>query len=152
MCVEIYTSRAIGRQILRHRSFSFQEFSQRYAEPDSFEDIYARREHDENRQSSVDDLPSEVKSWWLVAQIQNEFQASKLYRESLKKGISRETARFLLPESSITHMYMHGNIRSWIHYLQLRTQDDVQLEHREVAIAITDIFKEQLPTLGEVLA
>jgi thymidylate synthase (FAD) len=152
MCVEIYTSRAVGRQILRHRSFSFQEFSQRYAEAYNFEEIYARRESDENRQSSIDDLSDEIKNWWAKTQIQNEYAASVRYKEALKKGISRETARFLLPESARTRIYMHGTIRSWIHYLLLRTQDDVQLEHREVAQGIEDIFKEQLPVLGEILA
>lgn len=151
MCIEIETSRAIGRQILRHRSFSFQEFSQRYSEATSYEKINARREHGENRQSSVDDLPQEVKDWWEIAQNRNELETSKLYNTALKQGISKETARFLLPETAMTRMYMHGTIRSWMHYLQLRIKDDVQLEHRDIANAIKGIFIQYLPTLGGIV-
>ena len=151
MCIEIETSRAIGRQILRHRSFSFQEFSQRYAEATSFEKILPRREHDKNRQSSIDDLNNDAKTWWDIAQTRNEFETSKLYEMALKLGISKETARFLLPETSSTRMYMHGTIRSWIHYLRLRIQEDVQLEHRDIADAIKEIFIGELPKIGEIV-
>jgi thymidylate synthase (FAD) len=151
MTVEIHTSRAIGRQILRHRSFTFQEFSQRYEKSVDFDFYGARRQDLKNRQNSVDDLPDEIDVWFLDAQEQVITLAHKLYYEALDKGIAKECARFLLPELAQTKMYMSGNLRSWIHYLELRTGQETQLEHREIAKECKRIFMEQFPTIAKAL-
>lgn len=152
MVVEITTSRAISAQILRHRSFSFQEFSQRYASVQEFVEYPARRQDEKNRQSSLDDLPGSVQAWWEDAQ-RAAYDGSKiLYDVALRKGIAKECARFLLPMSSKTVLYMNGNLRSWIHYIELRTDESVQLEHREIAQAIKQIFMQECPTISEALS
>lgn len=151
LTVEIRTSRAIGRQILRHRSFTFQEFSQRYEKSFDIEYYGARRQDSKNRQNSIDDLPDEVDTWFLQAQEQVVNLAYALYHEALAKGIAKECARFLLPELTTTKMYMSGNIRSWMHYLQLRTGQETQLEHREIAERCKQIFIEQFPTISKAL-
>ena len=153
MSVEVNTSRAIGRQILRHgKGFAFQELSQRYAEIVEFEPVHPRRQAKKNRQSSVDDLHPSVISWWEYTQKNVEGYALQRYQQALDKGIAKESARFLLPESAVTKFYMIGSARSWIHYLQLRTQEDTQYEHQEVAFAIWDIFKGEFPVIGETLS
>lgn len=152
MCVEIQTSRAISAQILRHRSFSFQEFSQRYAPVTNFEYYKARRQAEKNRQSSIDDMDDETVAWFYSAQNKVIGLSQTLYREALERGIAKEQARFLLPTSASTKLYMTGSIRSWIHYLDLRTKEDVQLEHREIALQIKDIFRKELPTISKALA
>lgn len=150
--VEIETSRAIAAQILRHRSFCFQEFSQRYADPDDFELYDARRQAEKNRQSSVDDLPENVAFWWHSEQIVTWEICKNTYEEAVNKfGIARECARMILPLSTTTRLYMTGNIRSWIHYIQLRTAKDTQLEHREIALAIRDLLKPELPVISEAM-
>ena len=149
--VEIQTSRAIAAQILRHRSFSFQEFSQRYAEATSTYHYPARRQDKKNRQNSIDDLPSETLSWFEEAQSQVDALAMDLYNEALDKGIAKEQARFLLPLSTATTLYMSGTARSWIHYLQLRTDPGTQLEHRQIAEEIKLIFCSQFPATSEAL-
>lgn len=150
--VEIETSRAIAAQILRHRSFCFQEFSQRYADPDDFELYDARRQAEKNRQSSVDDLPENVAFWWHSEQIVTWEICKNTYEEAVNKfGIARECARMILPLSTTTRLYMTGNIRSWIHYIQLRTAKDTQLEHREIALAIQDLLKPELPVISEAM-
>jgi len=151
MTIEVKASRNITRQILRHKSFAFQEFSQRYSEVVAFEPSRARRQAENNRQSSVDNLQAEVKAWWSEVLSKHQEESSRLYREALDKGIAREVARDLLPESAQTKMYMTGSIRSWIHFLQLRTKDDTQLEHRDIANEIIPIFKQQLPIISEAI-
>lgn len=151
MCVEISTSRAIAQQILRHRSFSFQEFSQRYAPVDDVIFYEARRQDQKNRQNSVDDLPQETKDWFIEVQKSNWARAKADYDTALDFGIAKECARFLLPLEVRTKMYMHGTIRSWIHYLNLRTAHGTQKEHKEIAAAIKAIFIKELPTIAEAL-
>ncbi|MHB8407780.1 MAG: FAD-dependent thymidylate synthase [Acidiferrobacterales bacterium] len=153
MTVEIITSRAIAAQILRHRSFSFQEFSQRYAEVkgNAFVCYPGRRQAEKNRQSSVDDLPEEIKRWFEVAQGEVWAVAYQLYAQAIKKGIAKECARFLLPLNTETTLYMSGTIRSWIHYLQIRTEEGVQKEHRDLAIEIRDIFSRLFPATSTAL-
>jgi thymidylate synthase (FAD) len=152
MCVEITTSRAIAQQILRHRSFSFQEFSQRYAEATEFEPIQLRKAGATNRQSSLEVFdPSEgnIKASQLIEQ---HVQVSNdLYNALLGAGVAKECARFVLPLNVQTKLYMKGSIRSWIHYLQVRTDEHTQLEHREIAEAILLIFKQNFPNISKAL-
>lgn len=148
MIVEIETSRAIAAQILRHRSFTFQEFSQRYAEVQTCEIYPARRQDQKNRQNSVDDMSLEDQIWFQEAQNTVNTLAFEKYQQALDKGIAKEQARFLLPLSTTTKLYMKGNIRSWITYLDLRTGNGTQQEHREIAEAVKVIFTEQLPIVA----
>ena len=151
MTVEIETSRAISAQILRHRSFTFQEFSQRYAEATEFETYKARRQDTKNRQNSIDDLTEFELQWFNIAQSRIQQQSMELYNMALSKGIAKEQARFLLPMSAKTKLYMTGNIRSWIHYLQLRTEEGTQKEHRDIAEKIKEIFINEFPIISEAL-
>ena len=151
MTVEIVTSRAIAQQILRHRSFCFQEHSQRYAEATSQEVYEARRQDVKNRQNSIDDLSKEDKEWFLTKQDEIWEDSYAAYQEALDKGIAKECARGLLPLNTQTRMYMKGSVRSWIHYLQVRCDAATQLEHREVANAIKDIFIKQFPVVSKAL-
>lgn len=151
MTIEIQTSRAISAQILRHRSFSFQEFSQRYAAVSSFEKYEARRQDNKNRQNSIDDMSQADKEWFEYAQEEVQKSAMWHYDEALKRGIAKEQARFLLPMSASTKLYMTGNIRSWIHYLELRCGNGTQLEHKVIADEIKKIFIQQLPIISEAL-
>lgn len=153
MCVEIRTSRAISAQILRHRSFHFQEFSQRYSkvDPQDFEFYEARRQDDKNRQNSVGDLPEDVQDWFLGAQEQVVELAQKLYYEATDKGIAKECARFLLPMSTGTKVYMHGTLRDWIHYINLRSEVGTQKEHRDIALRAKEIFIQKFPVIAKAL-
>ncbi len=151
MTVEIETSRAISSQILRHKSFAFQEFSQRYAEPFGFEKIRARRQAEKNRQSSVDDLPEADRQWFEHMQTVNDRESLAAYQMALSRGIAKECARFLLPMSTRTRLYMCGNLRSWITYLRLRIQSDVQEEHRLIAEECKRLFVEQFPVVSAAL-
>lgn len=151
-CLEIQTSRAISPQILRHRSFSFQEFSLRYSQATSFETYEARRQDDKNRQNSIDDLPEATKEWFKRAQERHNDEACYLYETALQHGIAKEQARMLLPLSTSTKLYMHGTIRSWVHYFDVRCGPDTQLEHRQIALAARDLLKQQLPTIAEALS
>ena len=151
LTVEINTSRAISAQILRHRSFTFQEFSQRYAEVPDFVTYKARRQDKKNRQASIDDMSIEDRHWFSVAQDKVQTLTASLYLDALDKGIAKEQARFLLPMSSKTKIYMTGNIRSWVHYLELRTAIETQKEHRDIAREIKKIFKEELPIISGAL-
>lgn len=151
MTVEITTSRAIAAQILRHRSFVFQEFSQRYSEVVNVEIYPARRQDTKNRQNSVDDMEEDIKEWFEGAQEGMANVAVSLYKEALEKGIAKEQARFLLPLSTQTTIYMTGNIRNWIHYIELRSENGTQKEHADIANAIKGIFKEQFPSISEAL-
>lgn len=151
LILEINTTRAIAPQILRHRSFSFQEFSQRYAAATSFVPLRARRQDTTNRQNSIDDLDDSTQSWFLASQAEIWERAYGRYREALEKGIAKESARALLPLNTATRLYMNGTVRSWIHYIQLRTKPDTQLEHREIAEACRQIFRDSLPQVAKAL-
>lgn len=151
MTVEIKTSRGIAQQILRHRSFSFQEFSQRYAKVNEMEPLELRYQAEKNRQSSADVLSGEDAEYfdWRVQQLLEQSQV--LYEEMLDKNIAKECARFILPLTTQTVLYMKGSIRSWIHYLQTRTDEHTQLEHRLIGLEIMKIFKENFPSIAKGL-
>lgn len=150
--VSIETSRGIAPQILRHWSFSFQEFSQRYAEVQECIIYPARRQNLKNRQDSVDDLDQLTKTWFENAQILLWDMCFKTYKSALEKGIAKEQARFLLPLNTKTKIYMKGNLRDWIFYLQLRSGNGTQKEHQEIAQAIINqIFIPNFPVVSEVL-
>jgi thymidylate synthase (FAD) len=149
MTVEIETSRAISAQILRHKSFSFQEFSQRYAEAQEFMTYPARRQDTKNRQNSIDDMSEETKQWFKEAQESICRISERAYKDAIAKGIAKEQARFLLPMSTKTKLYMSGNIRSWLTYLDLRCDVATQLEHREIAKAIREVFEKELPIISK---
>ena len=156
MTLEISTTRAIAQQILRHRSFTYQEFSQRYADSSllGFDKIplpALRRQDTKNRQNSIDDLdPFEVQN--LELQMQTLFDSSMaLYEQMLKRGVAKECARNVLPLCVPTKMYMSGSVRSWIHYISLRSANGTQKEHMDVANACKDIFIEQFPIVSEAL-
>jgi len=156
MCVEIHTNRAISPQILRHRSFSFQEFSQRYAntkELGSATIPHLRRQDNKNRQNSTDDLVETLGAEKLAGFYRRTSQlfedAEHLYGEMVSAGVAKECARGVLPLNTPTSLYMNGTLRSWIHYLQLRCDPGTQLEHREIALAIRQIFRQQFPIIGE---
>ncbi len=151
MCLEITTTRAIAPQILRHRSFSFQEFSQRYAEAPGVQYQEARSQDLKNRQNSVDDLTSTTKDFFKLAQEELWNRSHELYNKALELGIAKESARFLLPLNTETKLYMHGTIRSWIHYINLRADVATQLEHRVIAQECKRIFSEQFPTVAKAL-
>ena len=151
MTVSIETSRAIAAQILRHRSFSFQEFSQRYAKAIGTEVYRARRQDDKNRQNSIDDLSQQDIDWFYEAQDQVRQLAFAKYEEALARGIAKEQARFLLPGATSTNLYMSGTVRSWIHYINLRTEAGTQKEHRDIAEAIKAIFVYEFPNISEAL-
>ena len=148
MCVEITTSRAIATQILRHRSFSFQEFSQRYSEATKFEGIQLRRPAEKNRQSSSDLINDPLLQEIAQNSVDQSFRAYDLLIEN---GVAKECARGILPLNTQTKLYMNGTIRSWIHYIDLRTNEDTQKEHREVAQGIKEIFIAQFPSISEAL-
>jgi thymidylate synthase (FAD) len=149
LSVEIKTSRAIAAQILRHRSFTFQEFSQRYSAAHNIEHCELRRQAEKNRQSSSDVIQSDARVYDIV---QNAIDAAqRAYDELLASGVARECARMILPLTTQTTMYMTGSCRSFIHYIKLRTKEDTQKEHREIALAIKKIFVEQFPNISEAL-
>lgn len=151
MTLEIETSRAISAQILRHRSFSFQEFSQRYAEATRFEVALPRRQDTKNRQNSFDDLPQSDADWFARVQLETQAQALQQYEGALARGIAKECARFLLPMSVGTRLYMKGSARSWIHYLKVRCDAATQLEHRAIAEECKRLFVEQFPHTAEAV-
>ena len=153
MTVEIVTRRSIAAQILRHKSFSFQEFSQRYSSATSVQDIELRRQAEKNRQSSAEPYdPDWVGGVKLSDIVSGHFQASlNLYTEMIEAGIAREVARDVLPLATETRLFMKGNIRSWIHYLEIRTSDDTQKEHRDIANGIRDIFTQNFPNISEAI-
>lgn len=140
-CFYIECDRAVGRQILRHRSFSFQEFSQRYAEPEFAPYTEARVDGATNRQSSVEVDDPALQVLWEVLQE----NARRNYRVARENGIAKEVARALLPEGlTMSRMFMSGTIRSWLHYVELRTKEDTQKEHREIALAIGRLLMAQM--------
>lgn len=152
MIVEIETSRAIAAQILRHRSFNFQEFSQRYAKVTSSEFYRPRLQDTKNRQNSIETFDPDTHIWFSEAQAKVNTISRDLYEEALKRGIAKEQARFLLPLSTTTKLYMKGNIRSWITYIQVRTDQSTQKEHRDIAEAIKQIFINEFPVISEALS
>jgi thymidylate synthase (FAD) len=149
LCVEIQTERDIAAQILRHRSFSFQEFSTRYSVTDRARAPQFRRQDTTNRQASHDDLPTAQQERHRNSASDVLQQAYALYWQLLEDGVARETARRILPLCTPTTLYMHGTLRSWLHYIQVRTGPETQLEHRLIAEACQEIFAEQFPTIAE---
>ena len=155
MTLEINTTRGLAAQILRHRSFTFQEFSQRYADTNLLDTNIPlpelRRQDTKNRQNSIDDIPEE-QSKMLLGRIQNYFnEGLDLYNELLREGIAKECARFVLPLATPTRIYMSGSVRSWVHYIDLRSGHGTQKEHMDIANACKTIFTEQFPTVSEAL-
>src|SRR6056300_1385707 len=141
--MQIKTTRDISRQILRHRSFSFQEFSQRYAEATEFEDRECRLQDEKNRQNSIETDNQDILEWWHTVQRNVIWAANNRYTEALKKGIAKEQARALLPEGLTgTTLYMAGTLRSWIHYCQLRSAHGTQKEHMQIAQECWKIISE----------
>ena len=149
LCVKIDTERDISAQILRHRSFSFQEFSTRYAQVRSLAIPDLRKQDLKNRQNSTNDLAPITKRLFAVGIKVLYSISAKLYETMLYCGVAKETARRILPLSTQTTLYMHGSIRSWIHYINVRTSKETQLEHRLIAEDCKQIFIEQFPTIGE---
>ena len=155
MTLEIETNRGIAAQILRHRSFTYQEFSQRYADSSLLgEEIPVpelRRQDTKNRQNSIDDLSEELKAdLWL--KINDHFKAGmELYKQLLDAEVAKECARFVLPLATPTRIYMSGSCRSWIHYINLRSANGTQKEHMDIALACKEVFKEQFPSVAEAL-
>jgi len=149
LCVKIDTERDISAQILRHRSFSFQEFSTRYAEAQPLTVPELRKQDVKNRQNSTNDLDIHTQVYY-DEQIRNQYADIKeLYEEMIADGVAKECARRILPLSTQTTLYMHGTLRSWIHYINVRIDPGTQLEHRLIAEGCKQIFIEQFPTIGE---
>ena len=154
ICLEIETTRDIARQILRHRSFSFQEFSQRYAIADlGFECKDARLQDFKNRQNSVDTDDVELQTNWILEQNKIVEASKQAYNWAIENGIAKEQARAVLPEGiTVTKMYMNGTLRSWIHYIQLRSGNGTQKEHRDVAIACATAIEPIFPMICDFLS
>jgi thymidylate synthase (FAD) len=152
VCMGIETTRDIARQILRHRSFSFQEFSQRYAVSEGFiQTSQARLQDEKNRQNSLYTDDMSIQYWWEGAQRRLVEEAKFLYSSALDKGIAKEVARKLLPEGlTMSRMYMNGTLRSWLHYIDIRCDNATQKEHRDVAEQCRDIIFSEFPTLKEL--
>ena len=155
MTLEIETTRGLAAQILRHRSFTYQEFSQRYADSsllsEKIELPELRRQDTKNRQNSIDDIDPFVKQEFEIKMRKHFDEAMVLYQSMLDMGIAKECARFVLPLATPTRLYMSGSCRSWIHYIQLRSANGTQKEHMEIAEACKQIFAEQFPTVAEAL-
>ena len=154
MTLQIETTRGIAAQILRHRSFTFQEFSQRYADSMQLGEIpipELRRQDNKNRQNSISDLPKEIINTF-NEKIKHQFvQNKELYEEMLEAGIAKECARFVLPLATPTRIYMTGSCRSWIHYINLRTGHGTQKEHMEIAQECKNIFSKEYPVVSSAL-
>jgi len=155
MTLEIETTRGLAAQILRHRSFTFQEFSQRYADSSMLADTIPlfdlRRQDTKNRQNSIDDIDPHTRQNFEI-KIQRHFDdAMQLYQEMLAAGIAKECSRFVLPLAVPTRIYMSGSCRSWIHYIDLRSAHGTQKEHMDIAEACKNVFVEQFPTVAEAL-
>jgi thymidylate synthase (FAD) len=149
MCIQIETERDIAAQILRHRSFSFQEFSTRYAKTDIADAPHQRLQDHKNRQNSIDELDPEMQSYWAERTSDLIARSFTIYEQMLEEGIAKETARRILPLCTPTTIYMHGTLRSWIHYIQLRSANGTQLEHQEIALGCRQIFTEQFPSIAK---
>lgn len=148
MCVEIETTRDIARQVLRHRSFYFQEFSQRYAQVNEFEISEARLQDSKNRQNSLETDNVLLQSWWAQQQEQLVAKCYAVYSEALARGIAKEVARKVLPEGlTMSRMYMKGTLRNWLHYIDVRTDPSTQKEHREVAEQCKQLLLQCYPSM-----
>lgn len=153
LTMEITTTRDISRQIIRHRSFSFQEFSQRYAVSENFENREARLQDDKNRQNSIETDDADLAEKWRMIQDALINEAKNAYSWALGKGIAKEQARAVLPEgNTVTTLYMAGSLRSWIHYCDLRMANGTQKEHMEVAQKCWDIITGHFPSIAEALS
>ena len=155
MTVEINTTRGLAAQILRHRSFTYQEFSQRYADSNLLSKTIPlpelRRQDTKNRQNSIDDIPDYLKLQ-MTEEIRLYFERGmQLYNRLLEAGVAKECARFVLPLATPTRLYMTGSVRSWIHYIDLRSAHGTQKEHMEIAEQVRSIFNEQFPAVSEAL-
>ena len=151
MCVEIKTTRAISPQILRHRSFSFQEFSQRYAVATDIDVPQIRRQDLKNRQNSTDDLDAEVIEMYQKRIDAHFKEAMDLYESMLHSDVAKECARAVLPGSTVTRLYMSGTIRSWLHYIDLRADNGTQREHMQIARSIGEILDTECPTISRAM-
>ena len=155
MTLEIETTRGLAAQILRHRSFTYQEWSQRYADSSMLAEqipmFELRRQDTKNRQNSIDDIDDFVKQEYEIKIRRHFDEAMTLYQSMLDMGIAKECARFVLPLATPTRMYMSGSVRSWIHYITLRSANGTQKEHMDIAEACKKIFVEQFPTCAEAL-
>jgi thymidylate synthase (FAD) len=151
VCLEIETTRDIVRQILRHRSFSFQEFSQRYAVADlGFEFKEARLQDVKNRQNSIESGDEQLNEVWIKFQQSLLLEATKTYQWAINNGIAKEQARAVLPEGiTVSRLYMNGTLRSWVHYIQLRSGVETQKEHRDIALACADAIEPIFPMIKE---
>jgi thymidylate synthase (FAD) len=155
LCLEINTTRGIAAQILRHRSFTFQEFSQRYADTTLLAEeiplFELRKQDTKNRQNSTNDLDEEIIYRW-SSKLREHFAKSKaIYDGMIKDGIAKECARFVLPLATPTRLYMNGTIRNWIHYIELRSSNGTQKEHMDIANQCKSIFIQQFPIISEAL-
>ena len=155
MTVEINTTRGLAAQILRHRSFTFQEFSQRYADTNLLDSVIPvpdlRSQDNKNRQNSNDDIPQEKKEEYQALIARHFSEAMDLYNALLQEGVAKECARFVLPLATPTRIYMTGSVRSWIHYIDLRSAHGTQKEHMDVVEEVRRIFTEQFPVVAEAL-
>jgi thymidylate synthase (FAD) len=155
MTVEVNTTRGLAAQILRHRSFTFQEFSQRYADTTLLSEeiplFELRRQDNKNRQNSIDDISDEVRAKWGMKIREHFAKAKSIYDGMIADGVAKECARFVLPLATPTRLYMSGTIRSWVHYIELRSGHGTQKEHMIIANEIKDIFSQQFPTVSEAL-
>jgi len=155
MTVEINTTRGLAAQILRHRSFTFQEFSQRYADTNLLDSVIPvpdlRSQDLKNRQNSNDDIPQEKKEEYQALIARHFSEAMDLYNALLQEGVAKECARFVLPLATPTRIYMTGSVRSWVHYIDLRSAHGTQKEHMDVVAEIRKIFAAQFPTVAEAL-
>lgn len=151
MCVEIKTTRAIAAQILRHRSFSFQEFSQRYAVATDVEIPELRRQDLKNRQNSTNDLDPDIAELFDRKIYEHFNEAQDLYQQLLDRGVAKECARGVLPLNTVTRLYMSGTLRSWLHYVDLRGDNGTQKEHMTIARSIGDLLDSQVPTIARAM-
>lgn len=155
-CIEITTTRDIARQILRHRSFSFQEFSQRYADPTKDLDFVlreARLQDTKNRQNSIEANDEDLALWWDEAQQEVIALVRKHYARAIERGIAKEQARAILPEgNTVSRLYMNGTLRSWIHFIELRSANGTQKEHQEVALACAQVIAQIFPMAADLVA
>ena len=155
MTLELNTTRGIAAQVLRHRSFTYQEFSQRYADSSLLaEEIplpELRRQDTKNRQNSIDDVDPFVRQEFQIKMKKHFDEGMKLYKEMLDAGIAKECARFVLPLATPTRLYMTGSVRSWIHYIELRSANGTQKEHMDIALGAKKIFCEQFPAVAEAM-
>ena len=155
MTLELNTTRGIAAQVLRHRSFTYQEFSQRYADSSLLAETIPlpelRRQDTKNRQNSIDDVDAFIKQEFQIKMRKHFDDAMVLYQSMLDAGIAKECARFVLPLATPTRIYMTGSVRSWIHYIDLRSANGTQKEHMDIALGARDIFIEQFPAVAEAM-